>query len=149
MKKSEKLKLVFDFIADYLSDEPIEETVEETVEETESIEDDLQVSNGEEDKYKRAYKIMKKVEDIDKTHYKVRSEVKDKVKPIIDELKKVKTEYEDKLISERDKERTGVTLDDNGNLIKVSVPNTLEERDELKNKTANDYSEKDSPNNID
>ena len=146
MEKSEKLKLVFDFIADYLS----EETVNETVNETESNDDDLLGSKGDEDKYRRTLEIMKKVEDIDKTQYKIRNEVKDRVRPIIDEIKKVKTEYEDKLISERDKDRTGVTLDDNGNLIKVSVsPLGKSDMKEKSGEELDNLKEKDSPNNID
>ena len=150
MKKEEKLKIAIDFIADYLSETPevIEEITEEEKEEVTS--EDVLVETESEDNLTRAYTLMKKLEARDIENAKINLEVKKVVNPLKEELKKAKAKWEDDFIKEErtedketedketeDKEtktketktketRTGVTMDGDGNLIKVEVPNNID-----------------------
>lgn len=115
MEKKEKLMLVFDFLAEYLTKE------------TESSD------NGA---LSKAYDIMKKVDEMDKTDAKISSAVKSAIKKVKEETKSIlETEkaLEDSLsnedtpfesqpqLSETFKQRTGVTLDAEGKLVEVKV----------------------------
>lgn len=114
MNKTEKLKLVFDFIADYLS-----ESEEEFVLNNNTNEE----TNGEDGNMKRAYTIMKKVDEIDKVNAKVNKAVA----PYKEELRKLNEEGNKNAIIEKmvsdapDGESVGVTFDENADLIKVNV----------------------------
>lgn len=114
MEKKEKLMLVFDFLAEYLTQE------------TESSD------NGA---LSKAYDIMKKVDEMDKTDAKISSAVKSAIKKVKEETKsRLETEkvIEDNSsnegmpvhqsqLSETFKQRTGVTLDAEGRLVEVKV----------------------------
>lgn len=143
MKKSEKLKLVFDFIADYLSDESSEAKEEIQISDDSS---ELTITENE-DAYKRAYTLMKKMDEINKIEAEKKAAVREAVNPIKNQLKKVKEEADKKAKEEKEildaieklpkvplsdvisgkvdafKERTGVTLDDEGKISEVSVGN--------------------------
>lgn len=113
MNKSEKLKLVFDFIADYLS-----ESEEEFV-----LNNNTNEETSEDGNMKRAYTIMKKVDEIDKANAKVNRAVA----PYKEELRKLNEEGNKKAITEKmvedapGGESIGVTFDENADLIKVNV----------------------------
>lgn len=131
MKNNEKLKIVFDFIADYLSEEETAktETDKEESNKIEITENDEIVETPFGNSLKRAYKLMKIMEDKDKENALIKHQVRKEVDPIKEELNRVKAEYAEKIIKEKEKEetRTGVTLDDKGNLVKVEVPHITEE----------------------
>lgn len=129
MKNNEKLKIVFDFIADYLSEEETTQSETSKEEPIEFTENDKIVETPFSSNLKRAYTLMKTMEDKDKENAIVKREVKKVVDPIKEELNRVKAEYNEKILKDKAKEdtRTGVTLDDDGNLIKVEVPNLTED----------------------
>lgn len=152
MKNNEKLKIVFDFIADYLSEEETiqietpKETPKEESKEIEFTEDDEIVETPFSDSLKRAYKLMKTMEDKDKENAIIKQQVKQIVNPIKEELNRVKAEYAEKILkdergegsetTEEPKERPkryGATLNDEGSLVMVEVPhlNTEGNDDEL------------------
>lgn len=113
MNKSEKLKLVFDFIADYLSESEEEFVLNNNTNEETSGDGNM----------KRAYTIMKKVDEIDKVNAKVNKAVA----PYKEELRKLNEEgnknaiIEKMVLDETDDESVGVTFDENADLIKVNV----------------------------
>lgn len=123
MKNKEKLMLVFDFISDYLINEG---NVNDTEVEVDKVRTSFEGTMG------RAHDIMKKVEEMDKTDAKIKSAVNNATKPLKEAINKVKTLYkeeselnkkteEDKDLTEKFTERTGVTLDDEGKLVEVKV----------------------------
>lgn len=130
MKNSEKLKLVFDFIADYLSDEPIEAKEEIQISDNSS---ELTITeNG--DAYKRAYTIMKKMDEINKIEAEKKMAVREATNPLLEALKEAKTLHEEELILDKKTEevkeltknfteRTGITFDDEGKIAEVKVGN--------------------------
>lgn len=135
MNKADKLKLVFDFIADYLSDES-----SEIKQEIEITNDTSELSINDDDAYKRAYTIMKKMDEIDRAEARQKVAVREAVDPIKIQLKKVKEEAEKKAKEEKEildkieklptenlkdlfKKKTGVTLDDEGKIKEVEVGN--------------------------
>ena len=122
MNKTEKLKMVFDFIADYL--------YEEDVKSNNNLNEEVSINETEdEDSMKRAYTIMKKVDEIDKVNAKVNRSVS----PYKEELTKIKHQSKndallEKMVASGDlpsdeltNEREGVTFDDNAELMKVNV----------------------------
>jgi len=130
MKNSEKLKLVFDFIADYLSDEVV--SGEEV--KNEEINSENFVITENEDAYKRAYTLMKKMDEIDKVEAEKKTAVREATNPLIEALKEAKTLHEEKIIEDEKTEevneltknfteRTGITLDDEGKVCEVKVGN--------------------------
>ncbi len=127
MNKQEKLTIVFDFIADYLSDE-----VKEVKKESEDINvnsDDFTVTETE-DTMKRAYTIMKRIDERDKAEASTKIAVRKATKPLEDMLAKVREKYESEQSNsatvESFKEKTGVTLDDEGKITEVKVGNLKE-----------------------
>tara|TARA_B110000977_G_C11027387_1_gene473790 strand:- start:878 stop:1429 length:552 start_codon:yes stop_codon:yes gene_type:complete len=147
MKKEEKLKIAFDFIADYLSDEikPTEEVSKEVSELENAVDKSFVIEKeDEDDSIKRAYSIIMKLEGRDKEKAKVKQKVNEAVNPIRQELQRLKDEFKDKLVKDKvnltveefedewdvrlkSKESlrpiaNGVTFDDEGNLLKVRVP---------------------------
>jgi hypothetical protein len=122
MNKTEKLKMVFDFIADYLS--------EEDVKSDNNVNEEVSINETEDkDSMKRAYTIMKKVDEIDKVNAKVNRSVA----PYKEELTKIKHQSQNDALLEKmvasgelpsdelTNEREGVTFDDNAELMKVKV----------------------------
>lgn len=145
MKKEDKLKIAIDFIADYLSENPKE--LKDTTE-NDSVNGDVLIETESNDNLKRAYTLMKKLEIRDKENAKINFSAKQSVKSIKDELKRTKTEYEDKILEESLLERkkegneVGLTIDENtGKMVKVFVKSLP--------KTIDDSSEKDLTHNID
>ena len=128
MKKSEKLKLVFDFISDYLSDEEVKKEIEINDDSSKlSIKDD-------EDTYKRAYTIMKKMDEINKIEAEKKIAVREATNPLFKALKEAKTLHKEKIIEDKKTEevneltknfveRTGITIDDEGKVSEVKVGN--------------------------
>ena len=144
MKKEDKLKIAIDFIADYLSDKS--KAAEEI--KKSDVTNDVLIETESDDNLKRAYTLMKKLEIRDKENAKTNFSAKQAVKPIKDELKRTKTEYEDKILEESLVERkkegneVGLTIDENtGKMVKVFV--------ESLPKTIDDSSEKGLTHNID
>lgn len=124
MKNNEKLKVVFDFIAEYLSED-------NSVVSTETSNEDVVIEKKGDDALKRAYTIMKKMDAIDQVNAKVSQQVKETVNPIMKELKKVKDEYAGKTLeSEKNGNRSGVTIDAEGVVSKISVPPLVPDVDE-------------------
>lgn len=122
MNKTEKLKMVFDFIADYLS--------EEDVKSDNNVNGEVTINENEgDDNLKRAYTIMKRVDEIDNINAKVHR----RVAPYKDELTKIKHQSQNDALLEKmvasgelpsdefTNEREGVTFDDNAELMKVNV----------------------------
>jgi arginyl-tRNA synthetase len=128
MKNTEKLKVVFDFIADYLSEDEItnelELTEEKLTEEEDTTVEELAVTE-EDAKFKRAYSIMKKMDEMDKENAFYNQGVKETIAPIKEALNRVRVNYEvDKSVrdlSEAFEEKTGITLDANGKIAEVKV----------------------------
>jgi len=115
MDRENKLKLVFDFIANYLSEEESitkEEDSEYTVTENEEVNDNM----------KRAYTIMKKMDELDKQDALTNRVVKEATKPFKEALKEERKKNEEKLC-DTFKSRIGVTLDDKGKISEVEVGN--------------------------
>lgn len=89
MNKTEKLIKVFDFIAEYLSDSIEEQVV--TTKTPEIKPEEMELTNKSEDSLKRAYHLMKKLDERDKQNAIVTTEVKkatDSIKEEMDRLKK-------------------------------------------------------------
>lgn len=135
MKNSEKLKLVFDFIADYLSDEEVsgEDVSGEDVNGEEISDENLLITENE-DAYKRAYTLMKKMDEINKIEVEKKMAVREATNPLIEALKEAKNLHEEKIIEDKETEevneltknfteRTGITLDDEGKVSEVKVGN--------------------------
>ena len=93
MDNTEKLIKVFDFIAEYLSKTQSEVTSKESVLITEKME----VTNKSDDSLKRAYTLMKKLDERDKQNAIVVNEVKKVTEPLKEELNRIKKEYEEQL----------------------------------------------------
>jgi len=91
MNKTEKLIKVFDFIAEYLSETPQPEV---TIKESVSKPDEMEVTNKSDDSLKRAYTLMKKLDERDKQNAIVTTEVKKATDSIKDELDRLKKEHE-------------------------------------------------------
>jgi len=141
MENTKKLKVVFDFIADYL-------TEEETTKEVEIIEDEVTETNEDEvtmtdddAKFKRAYSIMKKMDEIDKrkafvdnqyTGNKAIREATEHIKEIATQSNKTFNESlsRDALVDSFE-ERTGITLDETGKVVSVK-PGPLKEYTPIK-----------------
>ncbi len=128
MKNTEKLKVVFDFIADYLSEDEvtneIEVTEENLTEEENTTVEELAVTE-EDAKFKRAYSIMKKMDEMDKENAFYNKGVKETINPIKEALNRVRVNYEvDKSVkdlTEAFEEKTGITLDAHGKIAEVKV----------------------------
>lgn len=95
MNKTEKLIKVFDFIAEYLSDsievqknEPIESVVKT---------EEMELTNKSDDSLKRAYSLMKKLDERDKQNAIVTTEVKKATESIKEEMDRLKKEHETKI----------------------------------------------------
>ena len=95
MTKTDKLIKVFDFIAEYLyeSEAKVDSIDKQISTETEEME----VKNNGEDSLKRAYTLMKKLDERDKQNIIVNSEVKKATEPLKEELNRIKKEYVEKL----------------------------------------------------
>jgi hypothetical protein len=93
MDKTEKLRKVFDFIAEYLSESQPEVTTTEPVVKA----DEMELTNKGDDSLKRAYTLMKKLDERDKQHATVVTEVKKATEPLKEELNRIKKEYEEQL----------------------------------------------------
>jgi len=111
MKNTKKLKIVFDFIADYLSEE--ETTINsKEIEEVTMTEDDVV--------FKRAYSIMKKMDEMDEVNA-----AANKVKKTTNINKNFGSVLTKQLntdeLGKTFEERTGVTLDDTGKISEVKV----------------------------
>lgn len=117
MENKEKLMLVFDFLAEYLSNES-------------NTNSDTAIN--ENSTMAKAYDIMKKMDEMDKTDAKIKSAVNNATKPLKEAINKAKTLYKEesdldkkteevKDLTEKFTERTGVTLDDEGKLVEVKV----------------------------
>lgn len=140
MKQNEKLKLVFDFIADYLSEEVTEEVVKTPEVTEEPLEDRvfIQETENNDNTANRSYQIMKKIDELDRRDAEVNRAVKIAVDPFKKALKEAKSEYIDKVTEDKVKDeeklkeefqtKTGVTLDDNGNLVSVEVQTLTDNR---------------------
>ena len=124
MENKEKLMLVFDFLAEYLSNES--NTNSDTTN-TNSY-----TTKNEDSTMAKAYDIMKKVDEMDKTDARVKSAVNNATKPLKEAINKAKTLYKEKLelnkkteevkdLTEKFTERTGITLDDEGKLVEVKA----------------------------
>tara|TARA_B100001173_G_scaffold276446_1_gene257321 strand:- start:765 stop:1202 length:438 start_codon:yes stop_codon:yes gene_type:complete len=137
MKKKEKLKLVFDFIADYLSEESSELNVKN---------EEVVLEQPSDDSLKRAYTIIKKLDDRDKTFNMDKTPSNNKVK---EERDINLNDFKENLVKLNDlktEKPFGVTLDSNGNLIKVSVPKPLTSMFDIKNSSVNQNEKLDSDN---
>ena len=137
MKKKEKLKLVFDFIADYLSEESSELKVKN---------EEVVLEQPSDDSLKRAYTIIKKLDDRDKTFNMDKTPSNNKVK---EERDINLNDFKENLVKLNDlktEKPFGVTLDSNGNLIKVSVPKPLTSMFDIKNSSVNQNEKLDSDN---
>ena len=87
MNNSEKLKLVFDFIADYLSDGEVKgKEIKE-----DKIDSENFVITENEDAYKRAYTLMKKMDEINKIEAEKKMAVREATNPLLEALKEAKT----------------------------------------------------------
>jgi isoleucyl-tRNA synthetase len=93
MNKTEKLIKVFDFIAEYLSETQPENTTKESV----SKPDEMEVTNKSDDSLKRAYTLMKKLDERDKQNAIVTTEVKKATESIKEEMERLKKEHESKV----------------------------------------------------
>lgn len=109
MNKNDKLKLVFDFIADYLTED--EKTTLNVNTSKSSI------TNVEDANLTHSVKLMKKMDEIDK----INTAVKSSTRPLIDKITKIKKEYTENVLNDKFLERTGVTLDENGQVVTVQV----------------------------
>ncbi len=119
MEKSNKLKIVFDFIADYLIEEESTNSTK-VINKKENSEPSEEVNKEEceESRLKRAYSIMKKMDEMDKESALTNRVSQHIKKTKSEEIKSI--ENEDELINSF-KERTGVTLDDTGKISKIKV----------------------------
>ena len=95
MNKTEKLIKVFDFIAEYLS-ESIEVQKNEPIEPVIKAEE-MELTNKSDDSLKRAYSLMKKLDERDKQNAIVTTEVKKATESIKEEMDKLKKEHEFKI----------------------------------------------------
>ena len=93
MNKTERLIKVFDFIAEYLSETQPEVTTKESV----SKPDEMEVTNKSDDSLKRAYTLMKKLDERDKQNAIVTTEVKKATDSIKEEMERIKKEHETKV----------------------------------------------------
>ena len=95
MTKTDKLIKVFDFIAEYLYES--EDKVDNINEQISIKTTEMEVKNNGEDSLKRAYTLMKKLDERDKQNVIVNSEVKKATEPLKEELNRIKKEYVEKL----------------------------------------------------
>ena len=95
MNKTEKLIKVFDFIAEYLS-ESIEVQKNEPMEPVIKAEE-MELTNKSDDSLKRAYSLMKKLDERDKQNAIVTTEVKKATESIKEEMDRLKKEHETKI----------------------------------------------------
>ena len=124
MENKEKLILVFDFLAEYLSNESNTNS--------DTTNTNSHTTKNEDSTMVKAYDIMKKVDEMDKTDARIKSAVNNATKPLKEAINKVKTLYKEELelnkkteevkdLTEKFTERTGITLDDEGKLVEVKV----------------------------
>lgn len=93
MNKTEKLIKVFDFIAEYLS-----ETQQEVIPKEPTVKvDEMELTNKGDDSLKRAYNLMKKLDERDKQNAIVTTEVKKATDSIKEEMDRIKKEHETKV----------------------------------------------------
>lgn len=102
MTKTDKLIKVFDFIAEYLYESEVK--VDNINEQISIKTTDMEVKNNGEDSLKRAYTLMKKLDERDKQNVIVNSEVKKATEPLKEELNRIKREYVEKLNTELEDE---------------------------------------------
>lgn len=95
MTKTDKLIKVFDFIAEYLYES--EDKVDNIDKRISTRTEEMEVKNNGEGSLKRAYTLMKKLDERDKQNIIVHSEVKKATEPLKEELNRIKKEYEEKL----------------------------------------------------
>lgn len=93
MNKTEKLIKVFDFIAEYLSETQQEVSPKEPTVKV----DEMELTNKGEDSLKRAYNLMKKLDERDKQNAIVTTEVKKATDSIKEEMDRLKKEHEAKV----------------------------------------------------
>ena len=93
MNKTEKLIKVFDFIAEYLSETQQEVTPKEPTVKV----DEMELTNKGDDSLKRAYNLMKKLDERDKQNAIVTTEVKKATDSIKEEMDRLKKEHETKV----------------------------------------------------
>jgi len=93
MNQTEKLTKVFDFIAEYLSE--TKEVVNHY--ETPTTNNHSESIDNSEDSFKRAYALMKKLDERDKVNSVVINEVRKATEPFKEELNRIKKEYDEKL----------------------------------------------------
>ena len=137
MKKEEKLKVVFDFIADYLSEKSIDLKVKD---------ENIVLEQPSDDSLKRAYTIIKKLDDRDKTFNTDKTSYNKKHKESLDINLNNFKENLVKLNDLKMEEPFGVTLDSNGNLIKVPVPKPLTRMPDTNDSIVNKKNKSDSDN---
>ena len=102
MTKTDKLIKVFDFIAEYLYESEVK--VDGIDKQISTETEEMEVKNNGEDSLKRAYTLMKKLDERDKQNIIVNSEVKKATEPLKEELNRIKKEYEEKLSIELEDE---------------------------------------------
>lgn len=90
MNKTERLTKVFDFIAEYLSETQPEVTPKEPTVKV----DEMELTNKGDDSLKRAYNLMKKLDERDKQNAIVTTEVKKATDSIKEEMDRLKKEHE-------------------------------------------------------
>ena len=93
MNKTERLTKVFDFIAEYLSEAQPEVTPKEPIVKI----DEMELTNKGDDSLKRAYNLMKKLDERDKQNAIVTTEVKKATDSIKEEMDRLKKEHESKV----------------------------------------------------
>ena len=90
MNKTERLTKVFDFIAEYLSETQPDATPKEPTVKV----DEMELTNKGDDSLKRAYNLMKKLDERDKQNAIVTTEVKKATDSIKEEMDRLKKEHE-------------------------------------------------------
>jgi hypothetical protein len=116
MTKTDKLIKVFDFIAEYLYE------TEDNVDNQNIIQvNDVELKNNGEDSLKRAYTLMKKLDERDRQNATVVTEIKKATEPLKEELNRIKKEYEEQLSLDVIEEiKEGYNADSLSNQIEVT-----------------------------
>lgn len=94
MNQSDKLIKVFDFIAEYLSVSKVESDI---VKQPEIKVDEMELTNKEDNSLKRAYNLMKKLDERDKQNAIITTEVKKVTDSFKEEIDKIKKEHENNI----------------------------------------------------
>jgi len=152
MDKTKKLKVVFDFIADYLSDEEKEVVIETTKEELTITENNSDEQIETPSHLKRAYTIMKKIDERDASKAITSHAVNEATRPLkkqIEETKRRFDEVQEGQLLKRDlsdplsdplselggfKEHTTIRADMRGKVTQEEAMKAKSDAIELKNK---------------